>query len=116
MFYSNYNSNTTYDSYNTVKVMNKNFFTSKKEKLFKIDKQYKTSVYMMDEIKLISQSIYTYWDTDYKYLNEYKQSYVKEIPFLKKNQKEEGNESFINMLTSCGSNRKKEEDSKCLLI
>lgn len=70
----------------------------------------------MNELKQTSRSIITYWDNDYKYLSDSKQSFGKENPVLKKNKEEEGNESVINMLTSCGMNRKKDEDLKCLLI
>jgi hypothetical protein len=107
--------NTTYDSNNFLNEKNQ-FFLSKQEKLLKIERQYKTSVFLSEEIKQITSSVYSYWDTDYKFITETKQSNMKDIPLAKNKEKEENNDSVINMLTSCGSNRKKDEDSKCILI
>lgn len=107
--------NTTSDLNNYLNANNQ-FFFSKKEKLLNIQKQYKTSVFLSEEIKQITSSVYSFWDSDYKFLTETKQPNLKEISIAKRKEKEENNESIINLLTSCGSNRKKDENSKCVLI
>ena len=102
---------------------NKNFFLSKEEKILGYAKSYKNSVYNIYEIQQLTKNITSFYDNDIKILIESKSLSIKNkrFPLSKMKEEENGNDSFFNIITSCGTRNKEEiqekkEEKNCLIF